>query len=620
MKPQITALPAPNREYSVAFPALSGGLNLADPDGALPLGESPDMDNLLWENGHLASRPGQAWVSAETSGTGYAAAKHLWHGHLFCHIGDGLYCFSPSAPDAAKGTKLCSGMPAVRGTFFLYHNCLFYKTRGAYKQIAAPGGDGSFLVSDVEPYVPVVRINASPDGLSGDLYQPENRLSPRKTVWFNAQSGVTQYVLPVVAARIVSVEVDGVKLPSGWAYNYSNGTVKFSVAPPVTNPPTNNTVRITYELPNPEAQKAVDDCRYAAVFGGTGALCICLAGSEAQPNLMLWNGQDSRAMNPGYFPLEQYQLCGETEERITGFGCQQSDLVIFKEHSVGKTAMQTAELNGRLSIAMPYLPVNARTGCAFPWSIELVENNLVWANRAGVFTLRDTSPALENTILCLSRKIDGSSTRPGLRAALSGAEEDAVCSLTDGTHYFLTAGQKTFAWNYAISTPARPSWFPLTGVAAVAYAQGEGNAHFHLNALGQMTRLTDTRSDYGAAIPKHYRFATQTFGSYDRRKNIHSVLITLGAETPSRCALTYLTDYESRRDRTDLQIVPEEEYAACHAPGTRPQSSWLPAVFRRRPMCLRVLHFALRLQNSTAGEDLAIFGAEIFYTRQGRLR
>ena len=91
------------------------------------------------------------------------------------------------------------------------------------------------------------------------------------------------YYLPVVATRVTYVEVDGVRLTSGWSYDPYNGRVQFTTAPPVYDPPRNNTVKITYELVNIEAMQSVYDCRYACVFGGTGELCVVLAGSELQP-------------------------------------------------------------------------------------------------------------------------------------------------------------------------------------------------------------------------------------------------------------------------------------------------------------------------------------------------
>ena len=61
-------------------------------------------------------------------------------------------------------------------------------------------------------------------------------------------------------------------------------------------------------------------------------------------------------------------------------------------------------------------------------------------------------------------------------------------------------------------------------------------------------------------------------------------------------------------------------YEANRVVGTRPDSSRVPAVFRRRPMCRRVLHFTMKLINNNLNEDFELVGAQIFYNLQGRLR
>ena len=317
-------------------------------------------------------------------------------------------------------------------------------------------------------------------------------------------------------------------MTQGWSYDRQNGKVIFQTAPPVTDPPTNNTVRITYELSNPEAQKSIMDCRYAAVFGGTGELCVVMAGSEDQPNAYFWSGNSNIKMDASYFPMEQVQLASSTEERITGFGKQQDNLIIFKEGSVGKTTLGTQTINDRIFIDLPYVPINASIGCDLPWSIQLVENNLVFANRAGIYMILDTTSANENNIVGISRKVNGSAERPGYLADVSSVDEDLVCSVDDGTHYYLTVNEHTWAWNYELSSWKDPSWFFLTNTNAVALVQ-EGGVIFHINGQGQVTELLSFYNDYGSPIERLYRFPTMNFGSYDNRKNVNSVIVTMGA-------------------------------------------------------------------------------------------
>ena len=651
MQPRYTNMKkaaSPKKEYVLDYSNLCGGINLWDLDYRLKTNESPEMKNLLWRNGMLCSRKGQVYLNSTMLGLGIAAYQRFWHGAIFAHIGDGIYCFqitrgeaggfarnitsayAQSAPSelrsggnelAVEGQLLCTGLPLVRGTFFTYSDKLYYKTTGAYKEITAvyENNAWSFSAATVYPYEPVILINASPSTGAGDLYQPENRLSSRKTVWYNAVNGSRTYSLPVIANRVTYVEVDGVHMTSGWSYDRTNGKVIFQTAPPVTDPPTNNTVRITYELSNPEAQKSIMDCRYAAVYGGTGELCVVMAGSEDQPNAYFWSGNSNIKMDASYFPMEQVQLASSTEERITGFGKQQDNLIIFKEGSVGKTTLGTQVLNDRIYIDLPYIPINASIGCDLPWSIQLVENNLVFANRSGVYIILDTTAANENNIVGISRKINGSVERPGYLTDIAGIDEDLVCSVDDGTHYYLTVNGHTWAWNYELSGYKDPSWFYLTNTNAVALIQEAGEI-FHINQQGKLTGLHNQYNDYGYAFERLFRFPTMNFGSYDNRKNVNSVIVTLGAYELENTELWYLTDYETQKDLTNLQVVDDAVYDANRVVGTRPDSSRVPAVFRRRPMCRRVLHFTMKLVNNNLNEDFELVGAQVFYNLQGRLR
>ena len=65
---------------------------------------------------------------------------------------------------------------------------------------------------------------------------------------------------------------------------------------------------------------------------------------------------------------------------------------------------------------------------------------------------------------------------------------------------------------------------------------------------------------------------------------------------------------------------PQREEATEWQGDSRAQSARVLAVFRRRPMCRRVLHFTMQLINGNLNEDFELVGAQIFYNNQGRLR
>lgn len=643
----ISANYAMTNERSISFENLKGGLNLWELDYRLEPDESPEMKNLFWQDGVLSCRNGQDWVFGSTElGTGHAMYDSLFFGYAVWHSGDKLYYAAlgetptveideeeektegeaeaevPAADPKVEPVVLREGVPEIRGTFFRYQEGLFYKTTGAFIQIKLE--KGLLVASDVEAYTPVVLINADPTTAAGDLYQPENRLTNRKELWYNAKADVKEYHLPEKEIlSIDSVKVDDTELEEGEGYTFDEEkcVVTLATAAPVTTPATNNTVKIKYTSKGENAEElynSVMECRYAAVYGSTSGLCIVMAGCSAQPNAYFWNGNNA-AMDAGYWPVEQYNLAGNAADAITGFGKQQNQLLIFSERSVGKVELGTKEVNERAAISMDYTAINDKIGCDLPWTIQLIENNLVFCNtESGVHIVQSTSSAYENNIAKISKKVDGTPLRLGLLNLVRGKDRDSVCSVDDGNRYWVVTQGEAYVWDYDLSQASDPSWFYFDNIPAIAFCTVQ-DLLWHMDAKGRLSQFKRNFMDYDKAIEKKFRFAYQHFGTYDRKKDVNTVLLMIRSDVRSNVRVTYLCDYGEWVDKTNL-------VAHSHSLVPRDLSfrdlsvSNLAAVFRRRPGLRHVHHFAMELSNNAPGEDLSIVSAQVFFRYQGRER
>ena len=826
----LSKMPDPKREYTVNFDTLAGGLNLQELDYRIGNNESPEMKNLMWREGVLSCRDGQTWVKTDASGapvslgTFHASYDRIWNGYMFVHANNKIYAVDPESGDSTLLYTAVDNTMAERGKFFPYNEKLYYKTHGFYVVIEYDWLTHTFSASDVEGYVPVTYINCTPINGSGTVYQPENRLSASKTLWYNAsytltaspseglsvsiessyfrmknntpgtyvftydgtkwelnseevdpldygitvggtpQNGSTitvvyrfinEYYLPLSPDSIDDITVDGIEqteesaqvtvsrealtvtfdksvwrgivtvsgtyefiydydaLPEAtWELDgvavdladyglavtagspvtddkitvvYVRGNfwldqglrkVTFFVAPPVTYPETNNTVHITYSKSNELAYSNIMDCLYAEVYGGTGALCIVMAGSLDQPNAYFWNGQTSISMDASYFPMTQYQLAGDGTDPVTGFGKQQGYLIIFKERSVGRTSLSTATVNDRTTIDLPYTAINAKIGCDLPYTIQLVENNLTWCNTdRGVHFLANTSSAYENNVVCLSDKVNdqGSSWNAGLLYDVRSVIGEAVSSMDDEKRYWLVVNGHVWLWDYYISNYKNPSWFFFDNINGLGFVQ-EHDSVWHFDALTRLTHFERVYFDYDpstdpvpaeefsdeatyqvgdyciykgdiyqcvveikragdwdptqwilfnptgpGAIDKVLRFATQYFGTYDNYKTVNSVIINTRSDTDSVIDLTYMTDYEVRGDLTPLvsvawRLVPR------NLEKRNLSGSGFAHSFRRKAHCRRIQYFTMKMENNTPGMDMSVVSAQIFYTYQGRQR
>jgi hypothetical protein len=276
--------------------------------------------------------------------------------------------------------------------------------------------------------------------------------------------------------------------------------------------------------------------------------------------------------------------------------------------------------DGRLTVDLPYVQINSKIGCDLPWSIQLIDNNLVWCNKEqGVHILKDSSAAYENNAVCLSMKVNGSKTRAGLLDDVREVDSETVCSCDDTRKYWLVANGHAWVWDYSLSPYKDPSWFYFTNIDAKAFIE-ENEEVYHVDSKGRLTHFERTFSDYkDTAIDKVYQFSTQFFYSYDNLKNINSVIIATRSDTNGTTKLTYITDYEIRADLTPLKVrhwllVPRNlSYRSLVGRG-------FAEVFRRRPMCRRVRHYTMRLENNEVGEDLSVVSAQVFFNYQGKDR
>lgn len=380
-----------------------------------------------------------------------------------------------------------------------------------------------------------------------------------------------------------------------------------------------STVEIIYNCDNPDAYSAVMDCKYAFSGGGKDSLCILLGGCPSQPNAVFWNSNDDLSMNPAYFPMSYYNLVGDTEDAVTGFGRQYSDLIVFKERSIHKLEYDTQTLDGRELISFTAKPVNAKTGCDLPWTIQLIENNLVFCNTyTGAHILLSSSAAYENNVASLSLKVnEGRHELPGLLPFVRNSVDDAgsyVYSFDDDHRYWLVYGGTAFLWDYEVSSYTDPSWFCFTQLGgSVFFRDAAHNTYIvgdipkmPVSTVGGLTRFkSGLYSDYGRPIYKHYQFAVQTLGSLTRQKDVVQVVFALPGDVPASVNLGYLTDLGARDDTTPLAVTPPTQITGINPLG--------PVIAVRRPDCRHVRSFSMTLKDNTVDKGLAIVSAQVLY-------
>ena len=644
---------APDQKYerNLMMENFSGGLNLYDLPYNLSMNESPEMQNLNWHDGSLSCRDGQKYINTEHNGSvAYTCHSSLYYGSAFFHIGNKIYRMDP---DSLYHTMVDMEVvvPDGRGTFFTYaygsSEYLLYKNKGGFIKIDYDHATDTFSATNLaeNAYIPLILKNSNPASPgSGDPYEMENRLSPKKRVQYTADGTTKNYYLPNIDPNIpiadrptvTEVYVDGVLKTSGpandYVFNVATSCVEFNTAPSSHNGLAVNNVEVVFEFPNDDAYNAIMDCKYGMSFGGNVSLCILLAGCPQQPNAVFWNANNEVAMDPSYWPMSTYNLCGDADDPVTGFGKQQQMCVVFKRNSIGRMSYDTQNVDGLSYPAFNYANINAETGCDLPWTIRLCNNNLVFCNtKQGVYYLKNSTAAYENNVECISHKVNGGEHvgNVGLlnhvRKKTSGLV-DEVCSIADGRRYLIAIpGGYVYEWDYELSTWEKPTWFYHTNIRAKAFFKTVDKEAklWHIDARSRVTEFVRTFEDYDGAIKKVYQLPYLSLGTYDRLKNIMSVIITTRYDREQSINIDWQCDYCTEKERNSIKsdvgisLVPRD---LSHRDWSNTLKGNFALVSRRKPGFKHIKHFSMKLQENTKGGDLALISVQIYYNYQGRLR
>lgn len=510
-------------------------------------------------------------------------------------------------------------------------------SKGDFKAISLSKGNN---FEDI--YIPTVGIGVQPNGTGATLIQAENRLTPLMRFEYCGDGTTKVFSVPIEGYVIDEAYTVTVQIGDNKNYGYSNAsgsTITFASAPAKgTNnvvitmalKPDTSTKKNTYSSKTEkelkkiiesveERQKAYDafmDCDIATVYGGGYEdTIVVFAGSLSQPNAYFWSGIGEVA-DASYIPFDYYNLTGKSDA-ITGFGVQQAFLAIFSERAVGKANLTLEDAGDISLISLDYKSISTSIGCDVKNSIQLVENCLIFANTyGGVYRLSQTSDYNENCVERLSENINAESENfEGLLGYLRRAE--AVCSYDDGKRYVLFASShgedgfsKAFVWDYSIYYyyGGGIAWFLWDGLKFsgtcryknTLYAVGKAG-DFEDDAVIIFSEEDKTYTDFESAPVEYvYVIPPSVMGSYANEKEVAKAVFTVDRDVPTDTSITYLTDFERRRDLTDIIVKAKE-------------SNPFSMVFVRRPRSLRVHHLSLRLECKEAGKGFSLLTAQLFF-------
>lgn len=369
-----------------------------------------------------------------------------------------------------------------------------------------------------------------------------------------------------------------------------------------------NKLRVTYVKENPDALRAIADCEYAVSFGGSDAVCVVLGGCEAQPNAIFWSGNGSAGVDPTYFPMDQYNLCGSYQDPVTGFGKQQSSLIVFQTSHISKASYSIDTIGQRKYINLSLNTINSERGCDCPWSIALCGNNLAWMHsRHGVMYLKATTSAYENMVVVISENVNGNSQRPGLKALLPKTSPHACVGMEDGQRYYAFVGEELYVWDYSIYAVADGidllSWSRHKGFSVAAATEADTGKLWMFDADGGISLMDEeTDTDFGEKIPCHYATPLTNFGGYYKLRNIVKLVLGIRSKRGGTVLLRYGGEGQEGRQKIDLN-----------------KSETITPVILK-PRGLRVHHFQVKIESNGTDGGIEISSVVLLHTAAGVTR
>jgi hypothetical protein len=617
------ALPVePEQELNESRFIFNGGINFADLPQKLADNQSPDLMNVWFTDRILSKRMGQSYLY----NTDYLEFpvhqfhKRLYNGHIVFHAGTKLYEINSDNPSSELeewssanwataewgNLKIIhTGLTSQKGSFFVIYEKLYY-INGAQWVVY----DGS-TCANITPYLPNVLTATTPAG-AGTADEDYNRVGAGFSVKYNGNGSATVYTLPQTGldATTVTITIGGVAKTEGTHFTVDRtaGTVNFGAGTSPHGAPasgTNNVIITAYKTNSTEIN-GVLNCKYAIEYGDNKNIVFLCGNGKGE---VYW----SEIGLPTYIRSSNTNTLGDTNDNCTGFGIQYDTLIIFKS----RTLFSATQLTDTTFAEFAFKIVNDSIGCDIPYSIQLINNRLVWANTyGGVYTLATTLVKDEKNVKPLSRNINGNTQQPGfLQETLANKQAAISFDYVSKSQYWLCVNGKVYMWDYGLSPyndsgnidadQFSLSWWIFDSINANCFFENAGVLYHGLSAKGNIVYHTTNFNDFDSAISSYYVLPLRDFGATALLKTIKSLTITCRADTASKINIEYMTESSTRTESNPI-LVNSFSWARFSWATLSWAVIYYGRSFTRYPNSKHCLYWGAKFYNSDVGRDLSI--------------
>lgn len=607
------------------LPSIDGGLNLSELEHKIADNQSPSMLNMWFKDRTLSKRWGQEYITF-TDGADpvtltkvYAISKEF-EDHV-CIAADGKLYKWDTATNVL--TDLEATVAEATGTFAEFNGYLYYLDGAEIIQI-----NSSWACAAVVPYVPVVYINCLPDLSSSDAADAYNLIGAGFEVHYNGDGASATYKLPLdgLDGAEVKISISGSELTEDehFTADRENGTIDFSAGTSPHGAPAEgtNNVYITAYKTIPGAKAKITGCGTAIPFGGEsgdieGGSRLFVMGNAAYPRTYWYSDLGaSQSYGAAYWPDDQYEELNQNNDIITAAQKQAGSLIILKERSLFAVSYN---FDGQ-EVFYPVREFNSTIGCDIPGSVQLIDNNIVFANTyGGVFMIINTAGSAEENVKPLSGNINGGQDR-----GLLDEPPTAAASIDYDRKYWLCVNSNVYMWDYdltpyillqdALKAQKRLAWFKLGNIGArmwlgnpkandtgLWYSDGTNVVHF-ISAL----------NDFGAGIDAYWKSKSFDFGQPMYQKFVQYVCASIRADSNSLLTVTVSNEKKTAYYSKTIGIL-----SFSWAAFSWDTFSWnvqrYSKPYRLVPKMKKQYYCQIWVTGDTANRDMGITDLEISY-------
>ena len=316
-----------------------------------------------------------------------------------------------------------------------------------------------------------------------------NRLTGKRRVRFSPDGEATTFQLPETGID----EVLHISLATVPVSSYTSDPVKGTVTIPSAPAAGTNTLEITYRK-GAGQRSEVTGMRYYELFNGSADTRVFLYGDGSNRTIYSGIEHDSGQPSAEYFPLLSEAAVGEDNSPITALVRHYARLMVYKPGSAWAISYGTLDLEeSYTTTAFTIQPVNRQLGNDAPGQVQLLENDPLTLDQAGVYQWK---PATSAGYVSGSQS---SAKRISDRVWRTLKEFDVFKTYTFNAkssheYWFLCQG-RALIYNYANDT-----WYFYRDLCAAQLFEAEGEL-FGLSADGRLIHFSRSyRSDDGRPL------------------------------------------------------------------------------------------------------------------------